>query len=510
MTARPRILVGGLFHEGHSFSNLTTGWANLTVTRGAELAAVALNAGSILGGAVRALTKAGAEIVGAVSAAAPPGGPIVGDVFRALRDEVADAARATRPDGVFLELHGATAIEGLDDGEGDLLRAVRTAMPPGVPIATALDLHAHPTPAMLSAADVCIACKENPHSDYADAGAKAARMLLSLVAGRPRPVTTAVWMPLILGHRLETAGGPLAEVHAQRRSIEARTPDILDISIYNTTAYLDAAGAGQCVTVTTAGNIDTASAAATELAAALWDRRDAFEGTLTPLDDALSQAASASREGRPLVLGDHGDRVLAGTPGDSTLILRTVLTDWPQLRAAIPVTDPDAARAAAASGIGSVVRLSVGGRLSTDGRPVEADWRVVRHGNGRFVQQGPFHAGLPANLGETVVLETGNVTAIVTSLPGCTQDPEAFVSNGVDPSDYDIVVSKSGYHFRLSFAGVGPCMVVDTPGLSNYRPGLFGYRHRRPCYPEDRIDTPPLTVMHFGGQAATAAPQRVS
>ncbi len=509
MTAGPRILVGGLFHEGHSFSSLTTDWANLTVSRGTDLTAMALTSGSILGGAVRALTEAGAEVIGTVSATAPPGGPIIDAVYRDLRDELVKAVRSTRPDGVFLELHGATAIEGLDDGEGDLLQAIRTALPPGKPIATALDLHAHPTPAMLSAADVCIACKENPHSDYADAGAKAARMLLSRVAGRPRPVTAAVWLPLILGHRLETADGPLADVHARCRDLEARMPDILDISIYNTTAYLDASGAGQCVTVTTASDVAAAAAAATELAAALWDRRDAFGSALTPLNDALSLAASAERNGEPLVLGDHGDRVLAGTPGDSTLILQTLLTDWPRLRAAIPVTDPDAVTAATASGIGSVVRLPVGGRLSAGGQAAEADWRVVRRGNGRFVQQGPFHAGMPADLGETVVLEAGNVTAIVTTLPGCTQDPQAFLSNGVDPRDYDIVVSKSGYHFRLSFAGTGPCMVVDTPGLSNYRPGLFAYRRRRPCYPEDRIDMPPLTVMRFGGNATIAAPQRV-
>ena len=131
---------------------------------------------------------------------------------------------------------------------------------------------------------------------------------------------------------------------------------------------------------------------------------------------------------------------------------------------------------------------------------------MVGHGDGRFIQQGPFHAGVSAELGDTVVLETGNVTVLVTSLPGCTQDPMAFLSNGVDPRRYDVVVSKSGYHFRLSFADTGTCLVVDTPGLSNYRPGLLSYRRRRPCYPEDPIDRPPFTAILFGYGSAGPAP----
>ena len=43
-----------------------------------------------------------------------------------------------RCDGLFLDLHGAMVTQGHDDGEGELLRRIRSAAP-DLPIAVALD-----------------------------------------------------------------------------------------------------------------------------------------------------------------------------------------------------------------------------------------------------------------------------------------------------------------------------------------------------------------------------------
>ena len=123
---------------------------------------------------------------------------------------------------------------------------------------------------------------------------------------------------------------------------------------------------------------------------------------------------------------------------------------------------------------------------------------VVHLGDGRFVQRGPYLAGEPADLGPTAVLTSGALTVLATSRPGFTQDPNAFESNGVNPRDFDIIVTKSGTHFKISFADIGSCIVVDTPGMTNYRPGGLPYRHRRPVYPEDDIVAPDLSARLFG------------
>jgi microcystin degradation protein MlrC len=45
---------------------------------------------------------------------------------------------------------------------------------------------------------------------------------------------------------------------------------------------------------------------------------------------------------RPLILGDQGDRVAAGGPGDSTVVLHALLALGTDLPAAVPVTDAEA------------------------------------------------------------------------------------------------------------------------------------------------------------------------
>lgn len=500
-----RILLAGLFHEGNSFSRVVTGRGSFAVTRGDAVLDKARTAGTGMGGACRRLTGENVALLPVLTAVAPPGGPVAPGLYRELRDAIVDAARAARPDGVYLDLHGAMATEDDDDPEGDLLEALRATLGPTIPIAVSLDLHAHPTPRMLARADIVVACKENPHSDYDGAGALAATLLLRALRGAIRPVTAAVWLPLVIGARMETAEGPLAALHAERRRLVEATPGLLDVSIYNTTTLLDAAGAGQCVTAIADGDAAVARDAAAALARALWAERDAFTPGFAPLDAVLGDVA-AGRLRRPAILGDQGDRVLAGTPGDGTAIIAALLERWPGLRALVPVTDPDTVAAARRRGVGATLSGSVGGRLSRGIAGIAGDWRVAGLGDGRFVQRGPFLAGEPATLGDTALLTRGSLTLLATSLPGFTQDPEAFRSQGAEPAAFDVVVAKSGYHFKLSFADIGPCLVVDTPGLSNYRPGLLPYRKRRPVHPEDRVPDPDVAATLFTSSRASRDP----
>ena len=56
-------------------------------------------------------------------------------------------------DAVYLDLHGAMVSEPFEDGEGELLRRVRAAVGPEVPIAISLDYHSNVTPEMVEASD---------------------------------------------------------------------------------------------------------------------------------------------------------------------------------------------------------------------------------------------------------------------------------------------------------------------------------------------------------------------
>jgi len=497
-----RVLIAGLFHEGNSFSSRVTGESSFAVTRGEAVLAKARVSSAGLGGAFRYLRGQSVTLLPVATAIAPPGGPVDDDFYAGFRSEIIEAVRIGNPDGIYLDLHGAMITQTRDDPEGDLLAALRETVGPQVPIAANLDLHAYVTATMLRNADIIVACKENPHTDYDEAGARAAELLLLLLNGAVRPVTAAVWLPLIIGARMETGNGPLARLHEMRRALVARSANLLDISIYNTTTLVDAPNAGQCITAIADDDPDCARETAETLAQAFWAARDEFTHELPSLACVMAKL-KAGRIRPPVILGDQGDRVLAGTPGDGTAVLHELLTDWPDMRALVPVTDADVVRAAGRIGVGGKLRGDVGGRFSKGVTPVNADWQVLALGDGKFVQEGPFLAGEPAALGDTALLRTGNITVLATSLPGFTQDPEAFRSQGADPADFDVVVAKSGHHFKLSFARTGPCIAIDTPGLSNYRAGFVPFQKRRPIYPEDPVDNAEFASDLFWSTAAS-------
>lgn len=496
-TFAPKVLVGGMFLESHSFAPLPTTAREFLITRGATLIETSRASESILAGGIRALEARGATIVPIVCAVAPPGGLAEHTVYEALRDELVAAAIEHRPDAIFLQLHGAMGTTELEDSEGDLVSRLRGAVGPNVPIAAGLDMHACVTRMMLQATPIWVACKENPHIDYSLAGARAAEILLQTLEATSHPVTYAIWLPLLLRGRLGTKAGPLAELHALRRSCEQQA-GVEDISIYNTYAFLDAREAGQCVTVTASDFSSRASATAESLAREIWDRRAEF-GVDRPLAEEVLGAFRAG-EG-PLIVGDHGDRVLGGSPGDGTFLLRHFLSERPDLRVLLPLTDPIAVERAVETGVGGSFEMTLGASITRDEAPVSGRWRVKHLGAGTFIQQGPFMANEPADMGPTAVLTSGNLTLLVTTRPGFSQDPAFFLSNGEDPALHDVIVCKSGFHFEPAFARYGRCIALETPGLTNYVPGRFKFVRRPNYWPEDPAVVPDFRIHSFALRA---------
>ncbi len=141
-------------------------------------------------GAIAAAEEAGAEIAPLVWCFANPAGSVTAEAFERVAAlmvaALSDAMEAGPLDGVFLELHGAMVAEGFDDAEGELLRRVRAAVGPDMPVAASLDPHANTTAAMVAHADVLVPYRTYPHVDMRAAGARAMRLLLER-ARRGRP-----------------------------------------------------------------------------------------------------------------------------------------------------------------------------------------------------------------------------------------------------------------------------------------------------------------------------------
>jgi microcystin degradation protein MlrC len=498
-----RIAVGRFYHESNRLNPLPAMEDQFEVERGKAILSAS---GSTLAGIVREL-QGKAMVLPTLSVAAPPSGLIDHEFYDRVALEFLDEVEKLKPDAIVLDLHGAAATTRLADLEGDLLSRLRALVGPAVPIGVGLDLHAHLTDAMLRNTDICIACKENPHSDVVECGAKAARLVLDVLRGSLTPVTTSIRVPMILPGAGETASGPLAEIHAKAKAFQKVSPQIVDMSIYNVFRYADDHHIGQVVTVTTNGQHHTAVKIGSDLATDFWKNRERFKDDLLSVDDAFLRVRKGA-QGRPYVMADMGDRILAGAPGDSVILLSAAIDQFTDLKGALTITDPDSARIAIAAGMGASVTLAVGGQITPGFVPRQVTGKVIGISNGAFTLSGPFHGGEASSLGDTAVLSIDErIFLILTSKPAFSHDPAVFTSQGVDIGAMDFVVVKSGYHFTMNFAGIATPLLVETPGVGYYRKGIFSYEKSR-FWPEHAVDPSEITATVYSGVRVITDKQR--
>lgn len=471
----PRILVGRFFHESNGYNPVPTLSTNFEVLAGQDVLTSARGSGTTLSGIVNTLERAGATLIPVHAAASPPSGRVEHAFFQETLDIWLRAIERQRPDAIAIELHGAMATTESSDADGDFLAKLRESAGSDVVIGVGLDLHAHITARMLSAADICIACKENPHSDVVACGNDVGRLVMEVLRGDLCPVMTMTKVRMLLPGKNGTSEEPLLDLHRRARAIESSDPDVRDITLYNAFRFLDAPDIGQAVVVLTNGRHPSAEAISADLASRFWERRAEFADRLLSIDEVLGKVRmERGRSPLPFVLADMGDRVLAGAPGDSTKLLAATLEHEHPFKAAFPVTDPAAAQAARSAGLGSSVSLSLGGAVTPGFDPLQISGTVATLTDGCFSMRGPYQEGEATSMGPTAVVTLDDrIAVVISSKPAFSHDPNAFESQGIRISDLDFVVVKSGYHFELNFNGLAVPLLVASPGLAFYAPGAL-------------------------------------
>jgi microcystin degradation protein MlrC len=479
---RRRILVGRFWHEGHSFNPIPTMREDFALTYGDAILDEARSSATALSGIVRSADQLGYQLVPVISAWARPGGAIDQEFFDEVMTTFANAAGTGGFDAIAIELHGATTAHDTIDTEGALLTALRLAVGPEMPIAVALDLHGYITPAMVTAATIMTGYRTNPHADMVETGMRAMQLLHSIMMGTIQPRASIVTVPFLTRGNDETSAGPLVEICKRADAWRTRV-GMIDLSLFNVHPFIDAPSMGQVV-LAYGEATGIAQAACNDIAQRLWQARDAFMEILPDIHGALTHATSSDR---PLVLGDQGDRVLGAGPGDSVEIARIAMKHYPELRLAAPVYDPDIVIAAHRAGIGAVLHLPVGGGTTSILKPLIAHWHVVRIMEARFINRGPYMAGIEAYLGMAAVLQAGNVMLIATTRAPNVHDPAFFETMGIPVSGQQVLVAKSGNHYKLSFADCATAITVNSPGLTAFRPHDLPFQLARPIYPCDDI-----------------------
>ena len=479
-----RVLIGAIGHESNTFTPFLTQREDFRVLYGAEILAADLGASS-LAGIIRTLRAANIEIIPSVLAGAIPGGVVARAAYDEFKQAVLQGAHDV--DGVCLFLHGAMRAEGVDYAEDVLLRELRAALGPDIPISVALDMHANIMPDMVKNADALVAYHTAPHDDTFETGVRAAEMLLLMLEEGIRLRMGFAKSPFLLpGEMAQTSLEPMAGMMRQVAEIEQR-PGVLSATLANGHCWADVPDVGVAAVVVTRDDAALAQALADELAQTFWARRAEFGVSAEAYapDEAIDAALAAPES--TVFLSDSGDNPGAGGATDVTLLLEKLLARGVEDVVIAGLWDKGAVEACSAAGVGQTVSLAVGGKLDTrHGKPLAVTGRVRLLSDGEIyrgaVRQDPGRA----RTGPVAVLNVAGIDVILTSTRVSFEDPVQLRRLGLEPLDYRIVVLKRGY-LTTPFQVIAPRSILAfTPGATNCDLTQMTFqRLARPAYPLD-------------------------
>jgi microcystin degradation protein MlrC len=481
-----RIAIGGISHETSTFIDTPTTLADFEqgfgLYRGQEVVERFRGANTCTGGFLDGAARHGFEAVPLLWTFAYPSGLIRRADYDLLKGEFLDRLRAAdadaRLDGALLDLHGAMVVEGIDDGDGDLIEAVRGVLGADRPVVVTQDLHGNHTPRRVAAATAIVGFDTYPHVDMGDRGREAADLTVRAIRGEIRPVMALRQLPLFWGTRCQvTAHPPMDEVLRRVHELEQR-PGILSVAISTGFQWADVPDVGSSVIVVADGDAPLARAAADELGDWIWEHRDRWHHPPVTVRQALE---AGERTGRyPIILADHGDNTGGGAPGDSTEVLRTFMELGLRDAVLLYMVDPQAALEARRIGVGGRLRAAIGGRSAPiQGPPVEMDAEVVAISDGKFAYDGPMYAGLTGNMGPSAWLRQDGVSVVVVTKREQPLDPAFARSLGIDCAAMKYIGVKSSAHFRSGFERLaGSIHNVDAAAILTHDCGRLPYRQR--------------------------------
>jgi len=487
-----RIIIAEFKHETNTFSSQRTDFAayrRSLYAIGDDLVSILTDTATEVGGMLDVLQdEPDVSLIPVVAANAIPAGPVAADVFEDVRDRLAGAIRAHAPvDGILLCLHGAMVTENSEDGEGDLLEAVRQAAGDGTWVMATLDLHANITQKMSRFANVLINYDYYPHADMVDRGREVAQFMLQTLRGEIHPVMVCKSVPIILPP-LSTNEAVLRPFVDQMHAYEA-TPGVLTVSIAHGFLCADIHELGMTVVAVTDQDPEHATRIADELAARLWQDRHRLKPENMSVDEALDEAEK-SAEG-PVILADLTDNPGGGSPGDGTHILRAMIRRKVKNAAVALICDPESVASCVKAGVGQTVKLRLGGHIYPDllGQPIECEAYVRLVSDGRYRNRGPMSGGVVVDLQKSAVVLIGGIEVIVTAQVTQPYDVEIFYAHGIDPVQKHLLLLKSTNHFKAAFGPIARRVLnVSVPGLLAQDPRSVDYQNcRRPIYPLDEM-----------------------
>jgi microcystin degradation protein MlrC len=429
----------------------------------------------------------------AVVARALPGGVVTREAYESLLNKTLDSLKANGPfDGIYLDIHGAMSVVGLDDPEGDYIERIRKVVGKAVIISASMDLHGNVSWRLAKNLDLITCYRKAPHEDALETKERAITELLSRIeSGKGKPAYKAyVSIPVLLpGEKTSTRLEPAKSVYAAVAPAAAQK-GIIDASIWVGYAWADEPR-DHAVVMATGDDKEKVMQTAEQLARRFWDARFgySFVAPAGTLDECLVKALSTTKH--PYFISDCGDNPTAGAAGDVTWTLKQLLSR-PEFAAAngpsliyASIPGPGLIERAVSAGVGGHVEGEVG---------AEVDHRfagpVHLSGTVQSILKGDKDAVIE------VVVKVGALQIIVTQKRKAYRTEGDFTRLGLKPREAAIVMVKLGYLDPELYAMKADWMLALTPGGADQNlESLNFHRIQRPMFPFDKnMAAPDLTA----------------
>jgi microcystin degradation protein MlrC len=474
-------------HESNTFSPVFTNLDTFKRTQlleGNELIKYHAGRSTEIGGILSVLEKNRVTVFPLISAVAMTQGMVTPETYQELKSRLLNKIKAHLKDvdGVLLVMHGAMTVERLEDPEGDVLSSVRGILPESTYLASTLDHHANVTETMINNSDFVIGYRTHPHIDQFEVGCKAASLILKLINEKPRITKSFIKLPLITvgENRSETVNKLASEIKRIENDSCAFTA-----SYFVGYPWANVKRQGASALVITFNDQSLADSYAKELANRMWALRKEFQFPIYSIDEAVKIGLQSKK--KPFILDELCDCTLGGGSGDVVTSIRYFIDNEIKNVVAVGIVDPEAVHKGINAGVGSTIKLSIGGKIYKKNNPPLDFEGKVKAIFENIVGDEDALSGMETMLGRIVVLERNSIDIILIEYPGKIGGPSFLKKLGINPREKKFIIVKEGLNPLVSYKGIAAdILMVDTPGFDPQILKIEDYPDvPRPIYPFD-------------------------
>lgn len=417
----------------------------------------------------------------AMVSGATPGGIVTREAYESLCNKTMAEIEKNMPyDGLFLDIHGAMSVVGLDDPEGDFITRIRKIIGNKAIISTSMDLHGNVSHRLAENSDLITCYRMAPHEDSYQSKRRTVENLIErLESGKGKPAYKAwVKVPILLpGEKTSTRVDPGKTLYAAVAPAAAQE-GVIDAAIWIAYAWADEPR-NHAVVMVTGDNKEVVGKTATDLAKKFWSLRKEFDfiAPTADLEVCLNEALKSDK--KPYFISDMGDNPTAGGAGDVSWTLTQLLANK-DLKAA---TNKKLVYASLPGKelVKQAIKAGVGGQV--DGYAgAEVDFRYAPPVH----VVGTVEAIFESANNSRVAIKMGNISVIVTEERTGYHAGRDFENLGFKPSETDIIVLKLGYLTADLYDIRGDWMMALTRGGVDQDIVKLPYKRiERPMYPFD-------------------------